>query len=198
MEAVQNNGIVFIDEIDKICKEKNSYGADASSAGVQRDLLPLIEGTTINTKYGNVDTSKILFIASGAFHSCKPSDLLAELQGRLPIRVQLRPLTRQDLYRILTETKFNQIEQANALLRTEGIDLSFTDEAIHEITRLTAEVNDTVENIGARRLHTVLERILEDVSFECQQGSTVVIDVPDVKKHLGEMLLKTDLTRYVL
>jgi len=198
MEAVQSNGIVFIDEIDKICKTRDSYGADASSEGVQRDLLPLIEGTTISTKYGNIDTSKILFIASGAFHSCKPSDLLAELQGRLPIRVQLKPLTREDLYRILTETKFNQIEQARALLKTEGIDLTFTDAAIHEITRLTAEVNETVENIGARRLHTVLERILEEVSFESRAGLSVVIDVPDVKKRLGDMLVKTDLSRYVL
>jgi ATP-dependent HslUV protease ATP-binding subunit HslU len=198
IEAVQSNGIVFIDEIDKICKTRDSYGADASSEGVQRDLLPLIEGTIINTKYGNIDTSKILFIASGAFHSCKPSDLLAELQGRLPIRVQLKPLTREDLFRILTETKFNQIEQAKALLKTEGIGLSFTDAAIHEITKITAEVNETVENIGARRLHTVLERLLEDVSFECVTGSNVVIDVPDVKKHLGEMLVKTDLSRYVL
>lgn len=197
LEAVQTNGIVFIDEIDKICRDKNSYGADASSEGVQRDLLPLIEGTTISTKYGNVDTSKILFIASGAFHSCKPSDLLAELQGRLPIRVQLKPLKRQDYYRILTETKFNQIEQAKALLKTEGIDLQITDEAINEITKLTAEVNETVENIGARRLHTVMERILEDVSFQCTPG-TVVIDVPEVRKCLSELLLKTDLSRYVL
>lgn len=197
LEAVQSNGIVFIDEIDKICKDKNSYGADASSEGVQRDLLPLIEGTTISTKYGNVDTSKILFVASGAFHSCKPSDLLAELQGRLPIRVQLKPLKRQDYYRILTETKFNQIDQAKALLKTEGIDLEFTDEAIHDITKLTAEVNETVENIGARRLHTVMERILEEVSYQCTPGK-VVIDVPEVRKHLSELLLKTDLSRYVL
>jgi ATP-dependent HslUV protease ATP-binding subunit HslU len=197
LEAVQSNGIVFIDEIDKICRDKNSYGADASSEGVQRDLLPLIEGTTISTKYGNVDTSKILFVASGAFHSCKPSDLLAELQGRLPIRVQLKPLKRQDYYRILTETKFNQIEQATALLRTEGVELEFTDDAIHEITKVTAEVNETVENIGARRLHTVMERILEEVSYECTPGK-VVIDVAEVRKHLSELLLKTDLSRYVL
>jgi ATP-dependent HslUV protease ATP-binding subunit HslU len=197
LEAVQSNGIVFIDEIDKICRDKNSYGADASSEGVQRDLLPLIEGTTISTKYGNVDTSKILFVASGAFHSCKPSDLLAELQGRLPIRVQLKPLKRQDYYRILTETKFNQIEQATALLRTEGVELEFTDSAIHEITKVTAEVNETVENIGARRLHTVMERILEEVSYECTPGK-VVIDVAEVRKHLSELLLKTDLSRYVL
>lgn len=192
LEAVQNNGIVFIDEIDKICKDKNSHSADASSEGVQRDLLPLIEGTTISTKYGNVDTTKILFVASGAFHSCKPSDLLAELQGRLPIRVQLKPLKRQDYYRILTETKFNQLEQAKALLKTEGIDLEFTEDAIHEVTKLTAEVNETVENIGARRLHTVMERILEEVSYECKPGP-VVIDVPEVRKHLSELLLKTDL-----
>lgn len=197
LEAVQSNGIVFIDEIDKICKDKNSYGADASSEGVQRDLLPLIEGTTISTKYGNVDTSKILFVASGAFHSCKPSDLLAELQGRLPIRVQLKPLKKGDYYRILTETKFNQIDQAKALLLTEGVELDFTDDAIHEITKLTAEVNETVENIGARRLHTVMERILEEVSYECTPGK-VTIDVAEVRKHLSELLLKTDLSRYVL
>jgi len=158
----------------------------------------LIEGTTISTKHGNIDTSKILFIASGAFHTCKPSDLLAELQGRLPIRVQLKPLSRDDLYSILTETEFNQIDQAKALLKTEGIDLTFTESAIREIAKLTSEVNETVQNIGARRLHTVLERILEDVSFECPTGTKVVIDVPQVRQHLSDMLLKTDLSRYVL
>ncbi|KAL6074317.1 ClpB C-terminal D2-small domain-containing protein [Balamuthia mandrillaris] len=206
LDSVQNNGIVFIDEIDKICTSPNQRfgGADASSEGVQRDLLPLIEGTIINTKHGNVDTSKILFVGSGAFHSCKPSDLLAELQGRLPIRVQLKPLSREDLYRILTETHFNQIEQAKALLRTEGIDLQFTDAAIREIARLTSEVNETVENIGARRLHTVLEKILEEVSYECPQSADgeeltkVIIDVPEVEKRLSDMLIKTDLSKYVL
>jgi len=198
LESVENNGIVFIDEIDKICtNERDKRGSDASAEGVQRDLLPLIEGTTINTKYGNVDTTKILFIASGAFHSVKPSDLLAELQGRLPIRVQLKPLSRDDFYRILTETQFNQIDQARALLATEGIELRFTDAAVREIAKLTSEINETVQNIGARRLHTVLERILEDVSYECTQG-VVTVDVPLVRKHLSEMLLKTDLSRYVL
>eukprot|EP00005_Dracoamoeba_jomungandri_P002085 CAMPEP_0174252150 /NCGR_PEP_ID=MMETSP0439-20130205/1746_1 /TAXON_ID=0 /ORGANISM="Stereomyxa ramosa, Strain Chinc5" /LENGTH=462 /DNA_ID=CAMNT_0015332647 /DNA_START=113 /DNA_END=1498 /DNA_ORIENTATION=+ len=190
ISAVENNGIVFIDEIDKICST-DRYGADASSEGVQRDLLPLIEGTTISTKHGNIDTSKILFIASGAFHSCKPSDLLAELQGRLPIRVQLSPLTRNDLYKILTETKYNQIEQAVALLATEGLQLEFTDAAIQEIAKLTYEVNETVQNIGARRLHTVLEKILEDISFECPVGKKVV-DVDHVRSCLSEMLKSTD------
>lgn len=199
VESVESNGIVFIDEIDKICtNERDRHGADASAEGVQRDLLPLIEGTTISTKHGNIDTSKILFIASGAFHTCKPSDLLAELQGRLPIRVQLKPLSREDLYSILTETEFNQIDQAKALLKTEGIDLTFTEAAVREIAKLTSEVNETVQNIGARRLHTVLERILEDVSFECPTGKQVVIDVPQVRQHLSDMLLKTDLSRYVL
>jgi len=202
IEAVEQDGIVFIDEIDKICVRSDAIhtGADASSEGVQRDLLPLIEGTVVNTKIGNVDTSKILFIASGAFHSCKPSDLLAELQGRLPIRVELKGLNQKDLFKILTEPENNMIKQQIELMKTEGIDLKFNDEAIHEIARVAAELNETVENIGARRLHTVLEKIVEDVSFNCDkyQGKTFVIDADYVRKHLGEMLVKTDLSRFIL
>eukprot|EP01088_Endostelium_zonatum_P014871 TRINITY_DN3416_c0_g1_i1.p1 TRINITY_DN3416_c0_g1~~TRINITY_DN3416_c0_g1_i1.p1 ORF type:complete len:581 (+),score=172.30 TRINITY_DN3416_c0_g1_i1:49-1791(+) len=196
---VENNGIVFIDEIDKIVVRQNSYrsGADASSEGVQRDLLPLIEGTVVNTKHGNVDTTKILFICSGAFHDSKPADMLAELQGRLPIKVQLKPLTKDDMYRILTETKFNQLDQAEALLRTEGVQLKFTEGAIKTIAELTFKINETVENIGARRLYTVLERILENISFECSPGDYIVGE-EEVKKNLSEMLIKSDLSRYVL
>lgn len=199
LESVQSRGIVFIDEIDKICeKSGSSHGADASSEGVQRDLLPLIEGTIINTKLGNVDTSKILFVASGAFHSAKPSDLLAELQGRLPIRVQLKPLTREDLYRILTETQFNQVEQIQRLMETEDVKVEFTEASLQEIAKITQEINETVENIGARRLHTVMERIIEDVSFECPKGETIVITEETVRERVSDMLVKTDLSRYVL
>eukprot|EP01027_Heterolobosea_sp_BB2_P004512 GEZU01006911.1.p1 GENE.GEZU01006911.1~~GEZU01006911.1.p1 ORF type:complete len:576 (-),score=199.17 GEZU01006911.1:148-1875(-) len=201
IRAVEEDGIVFIDEIDKICsKKEHRDGHDASSEGVQRDLLPLIEGTTISTKYGNVKTEHILFIASGAFHSVKPSDMLAELQGRLPIRVELKGLTRDDLYRILTEPKFNLLTQHIELLKTENLNLQFTDAAIREIAAVAAEVNSTVENIGARRLHTVLERIIEDISFDApdKAGSTVVIDAPDVRARVGDMLSKTDLTKFIL
>eukprot|EP01090_Pellita_catalonica_P017259 TRINITY_DN5168_c0_g1_i1.p1 TRINITY_DN5168_c0_g1~~TRINITY_DN5168_c0_g1_i1.p1 ORF type:complete len:549 (-),score=89.99 TRINITY_DN5168_c0_g1_i1:46-1692(-) len=200
LQSVENNGIVFLDEIDKICIKNGAYrsGVDASSEGVQRDLLPLIEGTTITTKHGNVDTSKVLFIASGAFHDCKPSDLLAELQGRLPIRVQLKPLDKNDIYRILTETHFNQIDQAEALMKTEGIDLKFEDNAIRTISELTHQVNETVENIGARRLHTVLERILEEVSYEVPVGTEYRVTAALVKEHVSDMLLKSDLSKYVL
>lgn len=201
--SVEQNGIVFIDEIDKICVRKESYysgSADASSEGVQRDLLPLIEGCTINTKYGNVDTSKILFIASGAFHSCKPSDLLAELQGRLPIRVQLKGLNEQDLYNILTEPENNLLRQQEELMKTEDIDLVFEDEAIREIARVGSEVNTSVENIGARRLHTIIEKIVEDVSFNCDQysGQRVTIDKDTVKRSVSSLLHTTDLSRFVL
>eukprot|EP00899_Mesostigma_viride_P024383 jgi/Mesvir1/5129/Mv15281-RA.2 len=168
--AVEQDGIVFIDEIDKIVTTaQNRIGADASAEGVQRDLLPIIEGSVISTKYGNVSTDHILFIASGAFHSCRPSDMLAELQGRLPIRVELQGLTRNDLYRILTEPEMNMIKQQRALLKTEDVELVFTDCAIQEIASITAEVNRTVENMGARRLYTVIEKVLEDVSFNAPQ-----------------------------
>jgi len=202
IQSAEQDGIVFIDEIDKICEKKDSIhsGADASSEGVQRDLLPIIEGSIVNTKLGNVDTSHMLFIASGAFHSCKPSDLISELQGRLPIRVELKALLQEDLFRILTEPENNQIKQQMELLKTEGIDLKFSEKAIHAIARVAAEVNAQVENIGARRLHTVLERIMEDVSFNCDKykGQSVVLEEEDVKRHLGDMLLKTDLSRFIL
>merc|ERR1719502_1498272 len=175
--AVEESGIVFIDEIDKLVTSGDYRGADASSEGVQRDLLPIIEGSTISTKHGNVNTDYILFIASGAFHSSKPSDLLAELQGRLPIRVNLNGLTEEDLYRILTEPVNNLIKQQKALLETEKVVLDIGDDAIREIARVAAEVNRSVENIGARRLHTIVERIVEDISFEApeKQGETIKV-----------------------
>ncbi|KAK4529536.1 hypothetical protein CCYA_CCYA01G0393 [Cyanidiococcus yangmingshanensis] len=201
LQLTEQDGIVFLDEIDKICTPSHyRHGADASAEGVQRDLLPLLEGTTVSTKYGNVNTDHILFVAAGAFHQCKPSDLMAELQGRLPIRVELRGLNEADLYRILTEPENSLLKQQIALLRTEGIDLEFTDAAIHEMAAIAAEVNTTVENIGARRLHTVVERIIETISFEAPEmrGQHVVIDVVNVRDALGGMLLKTDLSRFVL
>eukprot|EP00186_Timspurckia_oligopyrenoides_P004467 CAMPEP_0182442602 /NCGR_PEP_ID=MMETSP1172-20130603/1506_1 /TAXON_ID=708627 /ORGANISM="Timspurckia oligopyrenoides, Strain CCMP3278" /LENGTH=567 /DNA_ID=CAMNT_0024637557 /DNA_START=77 /DNA_END=1780 /DNA_ORIENTATION=+ len=201
IEATEQDGIVFIDEIDKICTPSNyRHGADASSEGVQRDLLPLIEGSTISTKRGNVNTDHILFVASGAFHQCKPSDLMAELQGRLPIRVELKGLTEADLYKILTVPETNLIKQHVELMRTEGVNLIITDNALREIAAVAAEVNLTVENIGARRLHTVLERIMEETSFAGPDlhGQTITVDAVDVKGSLGDMLLKTDLSKYVL
>src|SRR6202022_1606340 len=179
IKAVENNGIVFLDEIDKICGREGRSGADVSREGVQRDLLPLIEGTTVSTKHGAVKTDHILFIASGAFHLAKPSDLLPELQGRLPIRVELKPLTREDLRRILTEPEASLIKQYKALLGTEGVALDFTEDAIDELAGLAEEINATVENIGARRLHTVLERLLEEVSYTASDqppGTAVRID----------------------
>eukprot|EP00184_Porphyridium_aerugineum_P008808 CAMPEP_0184691948 /NCGR_PEP_ID=MMETSP0313-20130426/625_1 /TAXON_ID=2792 /ORGANISM="Porphyridium aerugineum, Strain SAG 1380-2" /LENGTH=567 /DNA_ID=CAMNT_0027149731 /DNA_START=192 /DNA_END=1895 /DNA_ORIENTATION=+ len=201
VDAVEQDGIVFIDEIDKICTPSNyRHGADASSEGVQRDLLPLIEGSTISTKRGNVNTDHILFVASGAFHQCKPSDLMAELQGRLPIRVELKGLTEADLYKILTVPETNLVKQHIELLRTEGVTLNITNNALLEIAHVAAEINTSVENIGARRLHTVLERILEEVSFGAPEmsGQTITIDAVDVKGSLGDMLLKTDLSKYIL
>ena len=205
--AVEESGIVFIDEIDKICSSRDSFSsksADASAEGVQRDLLPLIEGTTINTKYGNVRTDYVLFIASGAFHAVKPSDLLPELQGRLPIRVELKGLTEDDLYRILTEPVANLVRQQVAMIATEGVALEFEDEAIREIARMAAELNRTVENIGARRLHTVVERIMENVSFDAaeeQSGSddaVLKIDKALVQERLADVMTKTDLSKYIL
>lgn len=202
--AVEESGIVFIDEIDKICTSRDSFGsrsADASAEGVQRDLLPIIEGTTINTKYGNVNTDYILFLASGAFHAVKPSDLLPELQGRLPIRVELKGLTEEDLYRILTEPVANLIRQQVELIATEGVKLVFEDDAIREIARMAAHLNKTVENIGARRLHTVMERIMEEFSFkaaEVEKGSTLIVDKQLVKGRLSDVIQKTDLSRYIL
>ncbi|KAI7835952.1 hypothetical protein COHA_010151 [Chlorella ohadii] len=206
IQAVEQDGIVFIDEIDKIVTStEHRYGGDASAEGVQRDLLPIIEGSTVSTKHGNVNTDYILFICSGAFHSCKPSDMLAELQGRLPIRVELKGLTADDFYKILTEPESNMVKQQQALMATENVNLIFTDAAIREIARVAEEVNTNVDNIGARRLHTILERILEDVSFDApekakQQDSqyNVVIDKEDVLTKIGDLLKKQDLSRYVL
>jgi ATP-dependent HslUV protease ATP-binding subunit HslU len=199
--SVEDNGIVFIDEIDKICARSGEWkGGDVSREGVQRDLLPLIEGTTVNTKYGPVKTDHILFIASGAFHLAKPSDMLPELQGRLPIRVELQALSREDMVRILTEPEASLIKQYKALMKTEEVDLDFTPEAIEALADLAAEINRGVENIGARRLHTVLERLLEEISFSAtdRAGSTVVIDAALVKERVGELAKNADLSKFIL
>ncbi|NCX53364.1 MAG: ATP-dependent protease ATPase subunit HslU [Rhodobacterales bacterium] len=200
LEAVQDNGIVFLDEIDKVCARSDARGADVSREGVQRDLLPLIEGTTISTKHGPIKTDHILFIASGAFHVAKPSDLLPELQGRLPIRVELRALTENDFVRILTETDNALTRQYSALMGTEGVEVSFTEDGIQALAKIAAEVNQSVENIGARRLYTVLERVFEELSFSApdKSGSKVTVDLAFVEKHIGELSKSTDLSRYVL
>ncbi len=197
---VESNGIVFLDEIDKICARDGRAGADVSREGVQRDLLPLIEGTTVSTKHGAVKTDHILFIASGAFHVAKPSDLLPELQGRLPIRVELASLTEEDFRRILTEPEASLIKQYVALMQAEGVDLSFTDDAISAIARLAAKVNGTVENIGARRLQTVMERVLDDVSFTApdRNGERIEIDGAFVDEHVGDLADNADLSRFIL
>ncbi|CAA7619421.1 molecular chaperone and ATPase component of HslUV protease [Magnetospirillum sp. LM-5] len=201
--AVENHGIVFLDEIDKICARSSEthVGGDVSREGVQRDLLPLIEGTTVTTKHGNVKTDHVLFIASGAFHLAKPSDLLPELQGRLPIRVELKALSVEDLKRILTEPEASLLKQYVALLATEEVDLSFTDGAIDAIAELAADINRTVENIGARRLQTVMERLLEEISFTAPDqppGTKVEIDADLVKTRVGELAKKTDLAKFIL
>merc|ERR1712238_145402 len=201
--AAQESGIIFIDEIDKICSSRDygSKSADASAEGVQRDLLPLIEGTTISTKYGNVDTDYMLFIASGAFHSVKPSDMLPELQGRLPIRVELNGLTEEDLYKILTEPVANLLRQQTALIATEGVVLRFEEEAIVEIARMAALLNKTVENIGARRLHTVIERIMENLSFEAaelEDQTEMTVSKELIEERLSDVLVSSDLSRYIL
>ena len=200
LEAVEQNGIVFLDEIDKVCARAETRGADVSREGVQRDLLPLIEGTTVSTKHGPVKTDHILFIASGAFHIAKPSDLLPELQGRLPIRVELRALTEEDFVRILTETDNALTRQYSALMGTERVEVSFTDDGIAALAKIAAEVNRSVENIGARRLYTVMERVFEDLSFTApdRAGEAVTVDAAFVEKHLGELSRSTDLGRYVL
>ncbi|MBK5927832.1 ATP-dependent protease ATPase subunit HslU [Rhodobaculum claviforme] len=200
LEAVQENGIVFLDEIDKVCGRDGMKGAEVSREGVQRDLLPLIEGTTVSTKYGAVNTDHILFIASGAFHVAKPSDLLPELQGRLPIRVELRALTEADFVRILTETENALTRQYTALMGTEGVTVSFTEDGIAALARIAAEVNRSVENIGARRLYTVMERVFEELSFVApdRTGEAVVVDADFVERNLGELSRSTDLSRYVL
>jgi ATP-dependent HslUV protease ATP-binding subunit HslU len=200
VSLVEQTGIVFLDEIDKIAARSEFRGGDVSREGVQRDLLPLIEGTVVNTKYGPVKTDFILFIASGAFHVAKPSDLLPELQGRLPIRVELHPLTQPDFRRILLEPESSLIKQYTALLATEQVTLDFTDAAIDEIARLSAEINASVENIGARRLHTVLERLLEEISFGASEsaGSAVTIDVSDVRERVGALAKNADLSKFIL
>ena len=200
LEAVSQSGIVFLDEIDKVAARAETRGADVSREGVQRDLLPLIEGTTVSTKYGPVKTDHILFIASGAFHIAKPSDLLPELQGRLPIRVELRPLTEEDFVRILTETDNALTRQYTALMETEAVTVSFTPDGIAALARIAAEVNRSVENIGARRLYTVMERVFEELSFTApdRSGETVTIDAAFVERHLGSLAQSADLSRYVL
>jgi ATP-dependent HslUV protease ATP-binding subunit HslU len=200
IRVVEQNGIVFLDEIDKICAREGRMGGDVSREGVQRDLLPLIEGTTVNTKHGPVKTDHILFIASGAFHISKPSDLLPELQGRLPIRVELQPLTRNDFRRILTEPEASLIKQYVALMATEGVTLEFTEDAIDALADIAVSVNSAIENIGARRLQTVMERVLDDVSFSApdRSGETVKVDAAFVDKNIGDLAKNADLSRFIL
>ena len=200
LEAVEQNGIVFLDEIDKVCARQDARGGDVSREGVQRDLLPLIEGTSVSTKHGAVKTDHILFIASGAFHIAKPSDLLPELQGRLPIRVNLRALTEEDFVRILTETDNALTRQYAALMGTEEVVVDFTEDGIAALARIAAEVNESVENIGARRLYTVMERVFEELSFHApdRAGQSVTVDAGFVDQNLGELTRSTDVSRYVL
>jgi ATP-dependent HslUV protease ATP-binding subunit HslU len=200
IDAVENNGIVFLDEIDKICARAERQGGDVSREGVQRDLLPLIEGTTVSTKYGPVKTDHVLFIASGAFHIAKPSDLLPELQGRLPIRVELKALGRDDFRRILTEPEASLIKQYTALLATEGITLAFTGDGIDALADIAFEINASVENIGARRLQTVMERVLDDVSYTAtdRSGETITIDKAYVDLHIGSLAKNADLSKFIL
>jgi ATP-dependent HslUV protease ATP-binding subunit HslU len=200
VDTVENDGIVFIDEFDKITARSDAHGSDVSREGVQRDLLPLIEGTTVATKYGIIKTDHILFIASGAFHLAKPSDLLPELQGRLPIRVELRALVEKDFVRILTEPEANLIKQYTALMATEDLSLSFTSAAIQELAKLAAEINSVVENIGARRLHTVMEKLLEEISFTAtdRAGESVEITAEVVQERVGELVTGGDLSKFIL
>jgi len=200
IHSVEQNGIVFIDEIDKICARSERQGADVSREGVQRDLLPLIEGTTVATKYGTVKTDHVLFIASGAFHIAKPSDLLPELQGRLPIRVELKALAQEEFVRILKEPEANLIEQYQALIKTEGVTLVFLDDAIEEIAKIAALVNQNVENIGARRLHTILEKILDDISYSASDrpGETVTITADFVQSMVGNLAKNIDMSKFIL
>ena len=200
IDTVENNGIVFLDEIDKICARAERQGGDVSREGVQRDLLPLIEGTTVSTKYGAVKTDHILFIASGAFHVAKPADLLPELQGRLPIRVELRALNKDDFRRILTEPEASLITQYLALMKTEDVTLDFTDDALDALANIAAEINAAIENIGARRLHTVMERVLDEISFTATDrgGEEITIDAAYVEEHIGDLARDTDLSKFIL
>ena len=200
LELVEQNGIIFLDEVDKIAHRQDARGGDVSREGVQRDLLPLIEGTTVTTKYGTVKTDHILFIASGAFHYAKPSDLLAELQGRLPIRVTLRALTEEDFKKILTETDACLIKQYKALIGTENVTLEFEDDAIDEIAKISFQINETVENIGARRLLTVMEKLLDDISFSAsdRDGETITISAQDVKDNVSDLAEDADLSKFIL
>ncbi|REL34069.1 HslU--HslV peptidase ATPase subunit [Thalassotalea euphylliae] len=200
LEAVEQNGIVFVDEIDKICKRGDSSGPDVSREGVQRDLLPLVEGSTVSTKHGMVKTDHILFIASGAFQMAKPSDLIPELQGRLPIRVELKALTTEDFVRILTEPNASLTEQYIALMKTEGVDVEFTEDGISAIANAAWQVNETTENIGARRLHTMMERLMEEISYSAndRSGEKVVIDTAYVEKTLNDVVQNEDLSRFIL
>jgi ATP-dependent HslUV protease ATP-binding subunit HslU len=205
-EAIRNveqNGIVFIDEIDKICTPaaEARFSGDASAEGVQRDLLPLVEGSTISTKYGNVKTDYVLFICSGAFHNCKPSDMVPELQGRLPIRVELQGLKEDELFRILTEPEANLIEQHRSLLKAEGVELVIEEDVIRRLAHLVAEANANVENIGARRLYTILEKVMEEYSFEAadmEEGSSIQVTLDDVENHLGDIMRRQDLQKFIL
>ncbi len=200
IREVENNGIVFLDEIDKICAREGRSSGDVSREGVQRDLLPLIEGTTVATKHGPVKTDHILFIASGAFHVSKPADLLPELQGRLPIRVELQPLTVDDFKQILTATEASLLKQTVALMQTEGVTLTFTDDAVDALARVAVEVNSSVENIGARRLQTVLERVIDEISFTAtdRSGETVPIDAAYVRDRVEDLAANADLSRFIL
>ena len=200
VERVEDSGIIFLDEIDKIAGRESGHGPDVSREGVQRDILPIVEGTTVNTRYGFVRTDHILFIAAGAFHVSKPSDLIPELQGRFPIRVELDSLTVGDFVRILTEPQNALIKQYVALLETEGIKLTFNDDAVQEIARFAAAVNESTENIGARRLHTIMEKLLDDISFEGPdlKKKTIRIDAAYVQKMLAEIVKDQDLSRYIL
>lgn len=200
INKVENDGIVFLDEIDKICVRSDQKGGDVSREGVQRDLLPLIEGTAVSTKYGIVNTDHILFIASGAFHIAKPSDLLPELQGRLPIRVELRALTKEDFVRILTEPEASLIKQYKALMKTENVTLDFTEDGINALADIAVTVNEHVENIGARRLQTVMERVLDEISFTATDkgGQSLTIDAQYVEDNIGDLARDTDLSKFIL
>jgi len=200
LSNAEQNGIVFIDEIDKVTRRQETIGADVSREGVQRDLLPLVEGSTVTTKYGPIKTDHILFIASGAFHLSKPSDLIPELQGRLPIRVELQPLRVEDFVRILTEPDASLTAQYRALLETEGVKVEFTESGVRRIAEIAHHINERTENIGARRLHTVMERLLENVSFDASErkGETIVVDAEFVEKQLGSLVKDEDLSRYIL